>query len=104
MGLASDEQRTLAEIESRLHKSDPTFAAMFSLLAEADTRKRPARERLPRHVLGVAGGARAIIVLAVGMLFLIACIVMAVITTSHAIPPPDGHGPGVSLVGGGYVP
>jgi hypothetical protein len=37
------------------------------------------------------------------MLFLIVCVAMAVITTSHATAPPGRHGPGVSLVGT-YVP
>jgi len=103
MSLAPGEQRTLAEIESDLCGSDPAFAAMFTVLADVHTGEPPARECLPRHAFGATDSARAIIVLAVGMLFLIACIVTAVITTSHATPPHDGHGPGVSLVGT-YVP
>ena len=103
MSLAPGEQRTLAEIESHLCRSDPVFAAMFSLLAEADTRKRPVRERLPRHPPGAADGARAIIVLAVGVLFLIACVAMAAVAAAHATSPQDGHGQGVNPVGA-YVP
>jgi hypothetical protein len=103
MSLPPGEQRTLAEIESRLCESDPAFAAMFSLLAEADSRKRPALERPPRHTLGAADGTWAIIVLAVGVIFLIACVTMTVVAASHAGPPQDGHGPGVSPAGA-YVP
>jgi hypothetical protein len=103
MSLAPGEQRTLAEIESRLRESDPALAAMFSLLAETDRRKRPAAERLPRHPLGAAGGGRAIIVLTVGVLFIIACVTIAAVAAAHATSPHDGHGQGVSLVGT-YVP
>lgn len=103
MSLAPGEQRTLAEIESHLCRSDPAFAAMFSMLAEADPRKRPAPEPWPRRMLGAADGARAIIVLAVGVIFLIACITTAVVAASHASPPRGGHGPGVSPAGA-YVP
>jgi hypothetical protein len=103
MSLASGEQRTLAEIESRMRESDPAFAAMFTLLADADTRKRPARECLPQRPLGPDDSARIIIVLAVAVIFLITCIVMAVVAASHVAPPQDGHGQGVTPAGA-YVP
>jgi hypothetical protein len=96
MGLAPGEQRTLAEIESVLCRSDPAFAAMFSLLAEADRRKRPAGGRLRRHPLGPVDGARLIAVLAVGVAFLVTCIVMAVAAAAHGTPSQDGHGRDVS--------
>lgn len=103
MSLAPGEQRTLAEIESRLCGSDPAFAAMFTVLADVHTGKPPARERLPRHALGAADSARAIVVLAVGVIFLVVCVAMAVVAAAHAASPLDGHGQGVSPAGA-YVP
>ena len=96
MSLAPGEQRTLAEIESCLCRSDPGLAAMFNVLARTDPRKRPARERLRRHAFGPASSARMIIVLAVGAAFLIACLVIAVLAATHSAPPQHGHGPGAS--------
>jgi hypothetical protein len=96
MSHAPGEQRTLAEIESRLCRSDPAFAAMFSLLGEADRRRRPVGRRLPRPTLGPGGGARLITVLAVGVAFLVTCIAMAMVSAAHATPSHDGHGRGVS--------
>jgi len=103
MSLAPGEQRTLAEIESDLCGSDPAFAAMFTVLADVHTGEPPARECLPRHAFGATDSARAIIVLAVGMLFLIACVTMAVVATAHATSPQDGHGQRVSPASA-YVP
>lgn len=103
MSLAPGEQRTLAEIESSLCSSDPAFAAMFTVLADVHTGKPPARECLPRRALRAADGARAVIVLAVGVLFLIACVTMAVVAATHAASPRGGHGQSVSPAGA-YVP
>jgi hypothetical protein len=40
MGLAPGEQRTLTEIESQLHRTDPNLAATFALFASQDLRRR----------------------------------------------------------------
>lgn len=97
MSLAPNEQRTLTEIENRLRRSDPRLAAMFGLLTTGGVRcvMQPSPADGPRS----HGRARMIILGAVGVALVIACVLMAVISAHTGTPPIGGHGGGVASTG-----
>jgi hypothetical protein len=103
MSLAPGEQRALAEIESRIRRSDPSLAALFTLLSGADARKRPGCEFPPRRSPELRGRTRALFLLVASATLLVACIAMTMAAVSREVPAGDGHGSGVRPAGA-YLP
>jgi hypothetical protein len=93
MSLKPGEQRTLAEIESRLRSSDPELVVMFTRLARGDRRWASLTERVPLRRPEKGSRARTVILLAVGAVLLAAFIAVAVATAGHAGPQRGGHPP-----------
>jgi hypothetical protein len=100
MSLAPGEQRTLSEIERQLCRSDPELAAMFEFASYrlpqpwcASQRSRQPGWSLP--------SVRMIILIALGAALLVACLAIALVAASHAIPQWSGRIPGAAL-GGSY--
>lgn len=90
MSLKPREQRTLAEIESQLRRSDPELVVMFTRLARGDRRWASI---MGRHPLRPRQGSRArtVILITLGAVLLIACVAMAVATAGHAVPRRGGY-------------
>lgn len=96
MSLAPGEQRTLAEIESRLRTSDPWLTSMFSLLS-AD-KSRPVMRPATAGGMRPRGRARMIVLAALSVTLIAGCIVMAMHSASRAVPAGTGHSSGTSSV------
>jgi len=108
MSLKPREQRTLAEIESQLRRSDPELDVMFTRLARGDRRWASLVGRHPLRRPRRGSRARTVILVTLGAILLIACIATAVATAGHAVPQRAGYpSPGGSRAGAhsaAYVP
>jgi hypothetical protein len=103
MSLAPGEQRTLAEIESRLGRSDPQLVAMFDRFTVEDTPKGSALRPMLRCPPGPGGRARLIILIVVSVTLLAASLAVGMIAASRTAPPPGEIGGGAGAVGT-YLP
>lgn len=103
MSLAPGEQRTLAEIESRLGRSDPQLVAMFDRFTVEDTSKESALRRMLRSSPGPGGRVRLIILVVVSVTLLVASIAVAMVAASRTAPSPGEIGGGAGTVGA-YLP
>ena len=101
MSLKPREQRTLAEIESQLRRSDPELVVMFTRLARGDRRWASLKERLPLRRPERSSRARTVILLAVGAVLLAALIAVAVVTSGagNAVPQRGGYRPAAGRTG-----
>ncbi len=108
MSLKPREQRTLAEIESRLRRSDPELVVMFTRLARGDRRWASIMGRHPLRRPRQGSRARTVILITLGAILLIACIAMAVATAGHAVPRRGAYPPATGSRAGAhsaaYVP
>lgn len=99
MSLTSDEQRRLAEIESRLCGADPGLAAMFARFTARAPHRRSLAARLARYRRGPGGPRRVIILILAGVTLLIALLAVAVVATLHGTPSRGAHAPALHPAG-----
>jgi Protein of unknown function (DUF3040) len=87
MGLAPGEEQTLTEIESRLRRSDPGLAAMFTAFSsQVVCRQGPVRELLSPWRPGSKRVLRSVLLASLAALLVLG-IVLGFLVTSHAGPP-----------------
>lgn len=86
MSLKPREQRTLAEIENQLRRTDPELVVMFTRLARGDQRMASLMGRHPLSRPQRGSRARTVILITLGTILLIACVAMAVATAGRAVP------------------
>jgi DUF3040 family protein len=102
MGLVPGEQRTLAEIESQLRRSDPRLAVMFASFAADGARRRPLRDRLAARRPASLSRARLIVLIVTSVTLIVTCVAVAIAATSRTAPGGVLR-PGVTRVGT-YLP
>lgn len=93
MSLAPGEQRSLAEIESHLRRTDPVLVAMFTHFTAGSLEERPPHTRARRRVQGRR--ARMIILVALSLALIAASIAVAVavaVAPRQVRWPAQGHG------------
>lgn len=99
MSLAPGEQRSLAEIESQLSRSDPRLAKMFARFTADGLHTRSLLQLPPRSGLRRGARARVVILVIVSMTLFIMCVAVAVSIATHGAQPGGRTLPGASQAG-----